>query len=120
MSDKTLSNPGLVSNNVDLGVQNANVPTDYYSNNPCTIGYSYIRFMVDGSILPCCVAKHDMGNLKEQDWRDVWHSGGYENFRRKLFRIHKDRFHTNDPEWAFCQQCSHISLNRELNDLLEK
>lgn len=103
---------------VSLDVVNAGVPTDYYSENPCVIGYSYIRFEVDGSIMPCCIAKYSMGNLQDSDWRDVWHSGGYENFRRKLSRIHIDRFHIKDPEWAFCQQCSHPDVNRQQNALL--
>jgi radical SAM protein with 4Fe4S-binding SPASM domain len=101
---------------VSLNVLNADIPADYYSQNPCLIGYSYIRFEVNGTIAPCCVAKHAIGNAYEQDWRDVWHSGAYENFRRKMSRIHVDKFHLNDPEWTFCQQCSHLSINTDNNN----
>lgn len=105
---------------LDRGVVNASIPGDYYTQHPCLIGYSYIRFTVSGDILPCCVAKHDIGNSHTQDWRDVWHSGGYENFRRKQLRIHKEHFHLVDPEWTFCQQCSHLPLNQRSNQLLSE
>ncbi len=105
---------------VDLGIHNASFPSNYYSSNPCLVGYSYIRVMVDGNILPCCIAKHAVGDVNTTDWRNIWHSGAYENFRKKMARIHVDRFHLIDPEWSFCQQCSHLALNRRVTDLLKK
>lgn len=111
---------GVVLSEVKVDVINGNVPTDYYSANPCLIGYSYLRFEVSGEIAPCCIAKHTIGSAYKQDWREVWHSGAYENFRKKMARIHVDRFHQSDPEWTFCQQCSHLSLNKDKNYLLKK
>lgn len=110
MSDESNKNE-----KVSLNVLNGDIPADYYSENPCLIGFSYVRFEVSGNIAPCCVAKHTIGNAYEHDWRDVWHSGSYENFRRKMARIHVDRFHLNDPEWTFCQQCSHLNVNLDNN-----
>lgn len=104
---------------MNLEVVNGGIPADYYSTNPCLIGYSYIRFEVNGTIVPCCIAKHYIGNAYTQDWRDVWHSGAYENFRKKMTKIHIDRFHMNDPEWTFCQQCSHFDQNKDLNSKLK-
>lgn len=96
-----------------MGVANGDIPSDLFSQIPCTIGYSYIRFEVDGNIRPCCIAKYEIGNLKEGDWRDAWHSGAWMSFRQKLATIHIEKFHRNDPEWSFCQQCSHIPINEE-------
>lgn len=109
----------LSSANITIDVLNGGVPADFYSANPCLIGYAYIRFEVDGNILPCCIAKHSIGSVYEQDWRDVWHSGPYENFRKKMSRIHIEKFHLRDPEWTFCQQCSHMTKNSQLNKLLQ-
>jgi radical SAM protein with 4Fe4S-binding SPASM domain len=110
----------IQASSVNLGVQNASFPANYYSGSPCLVGYSYIRVMVDGNILPCCIAKHEVGDVHTSDWRDIWHSGAYENFRKKMSRIHVDRFHLVDPEWNFCQQCSHLPLNQRVTDLLKK
>lgn len=120
MSDMTKKdNEEIVIKEMNLDVVNGGIPSDYYSNNPCLVGFSYVRFEVNGTIVPCCIAKHFIGNAYTQDWRDVWHSGAYENFRRKMAKIHFDRFHMTDPEWTFCQQCSHFDLNKELNQLLK-
>lgn len=105
---------------VKLETVNGNVPLDFYSNNPCLVGYSYIRFNVGGTIVPCCIAKHSIGDAYKQDWRDVWHSGAYENFRKKMAKIHVEQYHLSDPEWSFCQQCSHLDLNVDKNELLKK
>ncbi len=104
---------------VEMGIENGGVPSNFYSKSPCVVGYSYIRFEVTGDILPCCVAKHDIGNAYKQDWRDIWHSGAYESFRKKMARINIDHFHLTDPEWSFCQQCPHLPINQEKGDLLK-
>lgn len=118
--DVKKSNYDVAESGVDLGVQNASYPSKFYSVSPCLVGYTYMRLMVDGNILPCCVAKHEVGDVHNSDWRDVWHSGGYENFRKKMARIHVDKFHLYDPEWSFCQQCSHLPMNQRSTDLLKK
>lgn len=121
MSDITKKDPQEIKlSELSLDIQNGGVPTDYYSSSPCLVGYSYLRFEVSGSIVPCCIAKHSIGHAYQQDWRDVWHSGAYENFRKKMARIHLEKFHKVDPEWTFCQQCSHMDLNKDKNELLKK
>ena len=96
---------------VQLEVGDGGRSTDLYTKIPCTIGYTYIRFQVDGTVKSCCIAKHEIGSVQDQKWFDVWHSLAYASFRQKLARIHKERFHLIDPEWAFCQQCSHVKNN---------
>lgn len=98
---------------VELGIMNAGSPAELYSKIPCTVGYSYIRFEVGGSIRACCIAKHSIGDLSENSWREVWRSTAYHTFRSKMMRIHKERFHLEDPEYFFCQQCSHSCQNTE-------
>lgn len=94
-----------------LGVMNETLET--FASIPCTIGYSYIRFEVDGSVRPCCIAKYPIGHLSDQpDWRRIWRSSAYQSFRAKMWRIHRDRFHLTDPEFLFCQQCSHTVSNK--------
>jgi radical SAM protein with 4Fe4S-binding SPASM domain len=121
MSDLVKKAPTDVAlEEIRIGIANGDVPADLYSEIPCTVGYSYIRFEVSGNIVPCCIAKHRVGDVKKSDWREIWHSGAYDAFRRKMTRIHRDRFHLVDPEWTFCQQCSHVTLNRTNAELLVK
>lgn len=43
----------------------------------------------DGQIVPCCFdkdAKFKLGNLKQEDFKQVWFSPEYENFRRSILK----------------------------------
>ncbi len=96
----------------DIGILNGGLPSQLFSKIPCTVGYSYLRFEVDGNIKPCCIAKYPVGHISKNDWRLTWHSVAMAAFRNKTAKINKDLFHLSDPEWLFCQQCSHITLNK--------
>ncbi len=103
---------GDALSNSSLGVMNGT--SEVYKNIPCTVGFAYIRFEVDGNVRPCCIAKHPIGSLSEQtDWRNIWRSAAYQSFRAKMSRIHIDKFHLTEPEFLFCQQCSHLLMNTQ-------
>lgn len=43
----------------------------------------------DGKIVPCCFdkdAKYKLGNLESDSFKNVWHSGAYNNFRRSVLK----------------------------------
>lgn len=82
-----------------------------YNKIPCTVGYSYVRLEVDGNVRLCCISRHPVGNISARSFSDVWQGRQAYAFREKTARIHKEQFHLKDPEWGFCQQCSHISIN---------
>jgi radical SAM protein with 4Fe4S-binding SPASM domain len=47
----------------------------------------------DGLIVPCCFdkdAKHQLGDLKEKKFKEIWLSDGYMNFRRSILRSRKE------------------------------
>jgi radical SAM protein with 4Fe4S-binding SPASM domain len=55
----------------------------------------------DGKIVPCCFdkdAKHQLGNLKEKTFREIWLNGSYTTFRSSLLRSRK--------EIDICKNCS--------------
>jgi radical SAM protein with 4Fe4S-binding SPASM domain len=42
----------------------------------------------DGLVVPCCFdkdAQHQLGNLKQQSFREVWQGAAYQAFRKQLF-----------------------------------
>jgi hypothetical protein len=94
----------------EIGVMNA-TPAQLYSQHPCMIAFTYMRLEVTGEVRACCIAKHAIGDLHQGNWRQIWRSEAYSAFRAKMLRIHKERFHLKDPEYLFCQQCSHMTLN---------
>lgn len=43
----------------------------------------------DGKVVPCCFdkdAKHQLGDLKNQSFKDIWFSAEYNNFRRSILK----------------------------------
>lgn len=110
MRSENLSKENSESPIVDLGVVNA-TPAQFYQKNSCMVAYRYMRLEVTGEARACCIAKHPIGDLQKSNWREIWRSEAYSAFRSKMLRIHKEHFHLTDPEFLFCQQCSHLNLN---------
>ena len=55
----------------------------------------------DGRIVPCCFDKdahHVLGSMKEQSFREVWHSEAYRQFRAQLLQSRQ--------EIDICQNCT--------------
>ena len=47
----------------------------------------------DGLVVPCCFDKdamHQLGNLKNQSFKEVWHNDNYKQFRRELIKSRKN------------------------------
>lgn len=47
----------------------------------------------DGLVVPCCFDKdalHQLGNLKNQSFKDVWHNDNYKQFRSELMKSRKN------------------------------
>jgi len=95
---------------VEIGVVNA-IPAQFYQKNPCMVAFNYMRLEVSGDTRACCIAKHPIGSLEKHSWREIWRSEAYSAYRSKLLNINKEHFHLTDPEYLYCQQCSHMNLN---------
>jgi radical SAM protein with 4Fe4S-binding SPASM domain len=47
----------------------------------------------DGLVVPCCFDKdatHQLGNLKSQSFKEIWHNDNYKQFRNELFKSRKN------------------------------
>ena len=47
----------------------------------------------DGLVVPCCFdkdASHQLGNLKMQSFKEIWHNDNYKQFRRELMSSRKN------------------------------
>jgi len=99
-------------------LMNGGVPSDLYQKISCRIAYNYMRFQVNGEVRACCIAKYPIGEVRTQTWRKVWRSTAYAAFREKMKKIAIQQFHLTDPEFQFCQTCSHIPINLESEKLM--
>jgi radical SAM protein with 4Fe4S-binding SPASM domain len=61
--------------------------------NQCWRMWSGCVITWDGLVVPCCFdkdAKHQLGDLKEKKFKEVWLSDGYNNFRRSILKSRKE------------------------------
>jgi len=69
--------------------------------NQCWRMWSACVITWDGVIVPCCFdkdAKHQLGDLKKQSFRNVWSSAKYQDFRHAILKSRK--------EIDICRNCS--------------
>lgn len=69
--------------------------------NQCWRMWSACVVTWDGVIVPCCFdkdAKHQLGDLKKQTFKEVWDSAKYQDFRKRILKSRK--------EIDICQNCS--------------
>lgn len=92
---------------------------DLYTQIPCSIGFTYARFEVDGTLRPCCITPVSMGNVFQTKTEDVWHSERYYQWREKFLKINKDHFHHHESEYSYCKMCPHIPINERAARFLQ-
>ena len=69
--------------------------------NSCWRMWSSCVFTWDGSVVPCCFDKdavHKMGNISKSEFKTIWRSAIYQEFRQKVW---KDR-----QQIEICKNCS--------------
>ena len=57
--------------------------------NECRRMWTSCVITWDGKVVPCCFDKdahHQLGNVQEQSFREVWQSVAYQNFRNRDFK----------------------------------
>ncbi len=82
------------NNNSHYSLPTTHYPSCWKMWNSCVITW-------DGKIVPCCFdkdAKHQLGDLKEKTFKDIWLNGSYTKFRSALLKSRK--------EIDICQNCS--------------
>lgn len=81
---------------------------------PCYAGWSFARVLADGGIAPCCRGVNkSMGNINSQDFKDIWFSQKYREFRSKARYLPK-----NDPyfmEIGCLKMCDNLMHNKEIS-----
>ena len=89
-----------------------------YSRIPCYTGWLFARFMIDGTVYPCCgcVWRYELGNVTERRFSQIWNSPEYAEFRD----LSKHLAHNPDFfERCNCTNCPEIGRNIAFHKALE-
>jgi radical SAM protein with 4Fe4S-binding SPASM domain len=76
---------------------------------PCYVGWTFARVLADGSLVPCCRAVNKkMGNLNSLDFKGIWLSSKYAEFRSKAKYLSKtEPYFTEIGCFKMCDNLMH-------------
>src|SRR5690606_16298617 len=63
----------------------------------CKFPWDDAYFASDGTVYPCCIMGEKLGDMKTQDWKDIWNGQAYKNLRRTV--------HSWNPT-SVCRRCA--------------
>lgn len=86
-----------------------------YSKIPCYIGWVFSLITAEGLVMPCCQCNETMGDLRNQRFREIWHSKKYDNFRARMKGFPKLR---PVPLNCGCDECSFEKINTTIYNIL--
>ncbi len=89
---------------------------------PCYIGWLFTRIMADGRVVPCCKGRRlPMGNLHKHDFKEIWNSPVYCQFRNNGRFMDKSAAYfsvmSNDNSGVpGCANCDNVMHNTVMHD----
>ena len=79
-----------------------------YSVIPCYYGWAAVRILANGDVYPCCRCYDSLGNVYEEEFRNIWFGEAYRDFRRSAHQINKQNLELRGCE---CHNCSNHAAN---------
>ncbi len=58
-----------------------------YQVVPCYYGWLAVMVEPDGEVFPCCRCYESLGNVYEQEFREIWYGGLYRRFRKEAMQL---------------------------------
>ncbi|MEW6600306.1 MAG: radical SAM protein [Nitrospirota bacterium] len=87
--------------------------SELYSIIPCYIGWLSVRVnLLDGQVYACCKCYEPLGNIYENNFREIWQGRAYNNFRIQALQKNKPVFGCD------CGRCSNHTPNLRVYRLL--
>jgi MoaA/NifB/PqqE/SkfB family radical SAM enzyme len=84
---------------------------------PCYVGWIFARILADGGVCPCCRGvKKPQGNINEQNFKDIWLSQNYDEFRVRAKYLPKTDLYFS--EIVCIKMCDNLMHNEEIHKRL--
>lgn len=106
-----------LDNNEQNFSSDANFSMDVFDNQPCYIGFNYMRVHVDGKTTPCCNLGLSIGDANKNSLEEIWKSEEMKEFREKMLKMNSEKFHRKEDIYSVCAQCPHLKFNRLYHQL---
>jgi MoaA/NifB/PqqE/SkfB family radical SAM enzyme len=80
---------------------------------PCYVGWIFTRILADGTVCPCCRGvKKPLGNINNNNFKDIWFCDKYNEFRAKAKYLPKTDLYFE--EIACNKMCDNLMHNEEI------
>jgi MoaA/NifB/PqqE/SkfB family radical SAM enzyme len=90
-SRASATEPMVDANVSSLAGSDAAVPSgaptpdkEFIPGKACVVGFKHAFITAQGNVQPCCFSPEVMGNIREQDFSEIWYGEPYCNFRKRL------------------------------------
>lgn len=100
----------------------AEYDSDFIGSMPCYVGWGFARILADGNVNSCLKShRFPVGNILNQDFKDIWNGSLQRCFREKTIQIDKDQsFFSmigNDPDskMGCYKSCDNIGHNLDMH-----
>ena len=106
----------------------AEYDSDFIGSRPCYVGWGFTRILADGNVNSCLKShRFPVGNILNQDFKDIWNGSLQRCFREKTIQVNKDQsFFSmigNDPDskmgcYKSCDNLGHnLDMHGKINSL---
>ena len=103
----------------------AEYDSDFIGSMPCYAGWGFARILADGNVNSCLKShRFPVGNILNQDFKDIWNGSLQRCFREKTIQVDKDQsFFSmigNDPDskMGCYKSCDNIGHNMNMHGRL--
>lgn len=91
--------------------------TNIVDTLPCYVGWTYVRILPNGDVIPCCKAhKKPLGNINNKSFKEIWYSQKYNEFR--YFAKSEKKNHPYFKVINCYKSCDNLGTNLETHKQL--
>lgn len=106
----------------NTNAMSAEYDSDFIGFVPCYAGWGFVRILADGNVNSCLKShRFPVGNILNQDFKDIWNGSLQRRFREKTIQLEKDpSFFSligNDPDskMGCYKSCDNIGHNMDMH-----
>jgi len=97
--------------------EKGNYDKQIINETPCYAGWTFTRILADGGVSPCCRGvEKTMGNINNDNFKKIWFSQKYNEFRTKAKYLSKADYYFEDI--GCIKMCDNLMHNEKMHKVI--
>lgn len=105
-----------VRNNIDEYMSILKLAPNYWDRIPCYVDWFQTYVTVDGTAIPCGHFYHQVGNLMDTTFKDIWNGTEMKKFRRQGIKLIRENFPLKSCD---CPNCCRTKDNLRVHHIFK-